>query len=117
AGVLVADIGKAAAQRTAYFLAEFGRHLQARRLFNQLLMTALDGTLALKERGHMAVLVGQYLELDVAGLLDEFFHIQLAVAEGIGCLAVGRVEEIGQFLRGARNSHAASAASGLGLQN
>jgi len=62
-------------------------------------VAALDGALALKERGHVAVLVGQHLELDMAGLLDVLFHVQFAVAKGVGRLAVGGVEEIGQFLR------------------
>ncbi len=49
AGVLVADVGEAAAERLAEFVAELGRDLERGRLFNQLLMAALDGALALKE--------------------------------------------------------------------
>ena len=80
-------------------------------------MAALDGTLPLKERSHVAMLIGQHLEFDVAGLLDKLLHVQLAIAEGIGRLAGCRMKEIGQLLRGAHNSHAASAAAGFGLQN
>jgi hypothetical protein len=98
AGVLVADVGEAAAESLADLLAHLRRDLQAGRFFNQLLVAALDGALALKERGHVAVLVGQDLELDVARLLDELFHVELAVAEGVGCLGVGGMKEIGQFL-------------------
>ena len=32
----------------------------------------------------MTVLVGKDLELDVARLLDELFHVELAVAKSIG---------------------------------
>ena len=80
-------------------------------------MAALNGALALKKRSHVAVFVGQNLELDVARVLDELLHVQLAVAEGVGRLAEGRVEEIGQILRGAHDSHSAPAAAGLGLEN
>ena len=66
AGVLVADLGEAAAEGLADLLAHLGRDLERRRFFDQLLMAALDGALALKERGHVAVLVGEHLELDVA---------------------------------------------------
>ncbi len=31
----------------------------------------------------VAVLIGQDLELDVARLLDELFHVEIAVAEGV----------------------------------
>ena len=82
--VLVANLGEAAAKRPADLFAHLGRDLQRRRFFNQLLMAALDGALALKERSHVAVFVGQHLELDVARLLDELLHVELAVAECIG---------------------------------
>ena len=57
-------------------------------------MAALDGAFALKERDNVAVLVGEDLELDVARLLDEFLHIELAVAEGVGSLSEGGMEKI-----------------------
>ena len=36
------------------------------------------------------------------GLLDELFHVELAVAEGVGGLGVGGVEELGRALRASR---------------
>ena len=45
-------------------------------------MTALDGALALAQADHIAVLVGQHLELDVPRTLDELLHVEIAVAEG-----------------------------------
>ena len=85
------------AERLADLLAHLRRDLERGRLFDELLVAALDGALALKERGHVAVLVGQHLELDVARLLDELLHVELAVAEGVGRLGVGGVEEVGEF--------------------
>ncbi len=66
AGVLIADFGETAAERPADFFAHLRRDLQRRSLFDQLLMTALDGALALKERCNVAMLIGQHLKLDVA---------------------------------------------------
>jgi hypothetical protein len=62
------------------------------------LVAALDGALAFEQGDNVAVLVGENLELDVAGLLDELLHVELAVAEGVGGLGIGGMEEVGQFL-------------------
>ena len=117
AGVLIADFGEATAQGLADLLAHFGRDLQRRRFFDEFLMAALDGALALKERGDVAVLVGEHLELDVARLLDELLHVELAVAEGVGGFSGGGMEEVGQFFGSAHDAHAATAAAGLGFEN
>ena len=117
AGVLIADLGEAAAEGLADFFAHLGRDLERRRFFDQFLMAALDGALALEQRGHVAVLVGKDLELDVARLLDELLHVELAVAEGVGGLGGCGMEEVGQFFGGADDAHAASAAAGLGLED
>ena len=58
-------------------------------------MAALDGALALKERDHVAVFVGENLELDVARLLDELLHVELAVAEGVGRLGDAAWKRLG----------------------
>ena len=52
-------------ERLGNVFADLGRHLQRGRLFNQLLMAALDGALTLAQGDDVAVLVGQDLELDV----------------------------------------------------
>ena len=44
-------------------------------------MAPLDGALALAQAHHIAVLVSQHLELDVARALDELLHVEIAVAE------------------------------------
>ena len=45
-------------------------------------MATLDTTLAFAQRRHVAVLIGQDLELNMARTLDELFHIQVAVPKG-----------------------------------
>src|ERR1039458_1821612 len=79
-------------------------------------MTALNRALAFKERPHAAVLVGQNLKFNMARILDKFFQVQIAIAKSAGRLAESRLEEIGQLLRVANDSHAAPATAGLGLQ-
>jgi hypothetical protein len=52
-------------------------------------VAALDGALALAERDAMAVLVGEDLDLDVAGAFYEFFEVDVAGAKGAVGLAAG----------------------------
>ena len=117
ARVLIADLRQAAAQRLPDLLAHLRRHLQRRRFFNQLLMPPLNRALALKQRSHVAMLIGQHLELDVPRLLDELLHVQFAVSERVRRLGKRRMEQVRQLLGVAHDAHAASAAAGLGLQN
>ena len=60
-----------------------------RALFDHLLVPPLDGALALEEVDDVAVLVGQDLDLDVAGLLDHLLHVHPVVAEGAPGFAAG----------------------------
>ena len=87
------------------------------RFLEQFLVAALDGALALAEADHVAVLVGQHLELDVARLLDELFHVEIAVAERRRRLRLRRVKQVGQFFVAADDAHAAPAAAGRGLHD
>ncbi len=53
-----------------------------RRLFDHLLVAALDRAFALAEIDHVAVLVAEHLDLDVARIDDEFLDEHPIVAEG-----------------------------------
>ena len=86
-----------------------------RRLLDDLLVAALDRALALAERPHRAVLVGEHLDLDVAACRQVRLAEHGGVAErrrrlgpGGGDLAVEHVER-------AHDAHAPSAAAGRGL--
>ncbi len=57
-----------------------------RRFFDDLLMAALHGAVALAQVNHVAVIVGQHLEFDVPRPLQEFLHVDLVVAERGPCL-------------------------------
>ena len=84
-------------------------------LLDEFLIFSLDGTVPLPQMHHISVGVGQDLELDVPGRLDQLFHIQRAVAEaGLG-LAPGGGKERVHLLRGIHPPHPAAAPSGRGL--
>ena len=67
--------------RVAHARAYCRRQRERRTLFDDLLMPALDGALALEEMHDVAMRVGDHLDFDVTRLLDEAFDIQRAVAE------------------------------------
>jgi hypothetical protein len=62
------------------------------RLFDHLLVAALDGALALVQIDHIAVAVAQHLDLDVARLLHEFFDEDAVIAKAVAgfVLAAGK---------------------------
>src|SRR5262249_43303413 len=56
------------------------------RFFNNFLMAALHGAIALAQMDYVAVPIGQNLELNVSRPLQEFLHVHLVVAECCTCL-------------------------------
>ena len=105
-----------------------GRHDQAahpaadrvrerRRLLEQLLMPPLDGALALTEMHDVAVLVGQDLELDVAGMLEVFLDVDVAVPEGGLRLAPRHPQRAAQIRRRSDDAHAAATPAGHRLDD
>src|SRR5690606_8436478 len=52
----------------------------SRRFFHHLLMTPLQGALALEQVHHLALLVAEHLHLVVPGPLDETFHDQASIS-------------------------------------
>src|SRR5205814_1912489 len=69
-------------------------HHRARRLLDDLLVTALERALALAEDPDASVLVRQYLELDVPRLLDEPLHVDVRVLEAARRLAARDLEAL-----------------------
>src|SRR3954468_18218803 len=80
-------------------------------------MAALDAVLALTQAHDIAVSVAENLKFDVARMLDELFHVEIAVAEGRGRLRRCGFEQGGQFRLASHNAHAATAAPGGGLDD
>src|SRR4029077_15134801 len=117
AGVDVTDSGEGLAQDLPNLGGEFQRHLPGRKFLQQLLMTPLDGTFALAQAHHVAILVGEDLKLDMPWTLDELLHVEIAIAEGSSGLRLRRCEQAGELLFTAHNAHAAAAAPGRRLDD
>ena len=81
------------------------------RLLDQLLVAALQRTVAGPQHLDRAVPVGQHLRLDMAGAVQELFDIAFAAAECRDRLARGGVEQLLDLVQIAGHAHAASAAA------
>ena len=82
-----------------------------RRLLDDLLVAALDGALALREAGHVAVRVGHELDLDVARRRHELLHEQPVVSKRLLGLVRREGEALGDLARVAGHAHALAAAA------
>ena len=77
----VADRARGALGGRLHRLSRVRRRARRGRLLDQLLVPALDRALALAERQHAAVGVGEHLDLDVARRDDRLLDVERAVAE------------------------------------
>jgi hypothetical protein len=78
------------------------------RLLDQLLVPSLKGAVAGTDDDHIAVLVGEYLSLDVPGLVEVTLHKALAAAERGHRLAGCRLKQIRNLSQGAGDLQAAA---------
>ncbi len=78
--------------------ARLGIHHGRRRLFDDLLVPALQRALALAQMDDGAVRVGEHLHLDVARALDQALEQQGVVAERRGRDAPGGGERLGELV-------------------
>src|SRR5262249_8031918 len=86
-----------------------------RGLLDELLMPPLQGTIALEEVDHVAVLVAEELDLDVPRLFEILLQEDAAILEcGLGLLPGGLVA-IDEAMVVSGDAHAAAAAAGRGL--
>ena len=99
----------------AHLLPQFGGQRFGGGLLQQLLVAPLDGTVAVPQLHHAAVLVGHDLELDVLGVEDQFFQIHLAAAKAGHRLAAGLLEQGDELIRLKDPAHTAAAAAGGSL--
>ena len=65
-----------------HFLTQFWRHEWRWCLFKQLLVTTLNGTIALTQMTNFSVLISSDLDFDVTWVFDVFLHVQTIVSEG-----------------------------------
>ena len=73
-------------------VAGFGGELRRGAFLDQLLMPPLHRAIAFPEMDDVAVRVGQHLHLDVPGMLDVFFEVDVGVAEGGLGLGLGLLQ-------------------------
>src|SRR5690606_8357690 len=86
-------------------------------LFEDFLVAALDRALALVEMDNVAVLVAEYLYLDVPRLIDELLDEDAVVTEGRDGLCAGAFEAFPGFGRVPGDAQALAAAPGRGLDH
>src|SRR5574343_1494530 len=116
-GAAVADAAAGFGAGLADALALFGGNARCRRFFDDLLVTALHRAITLAQVHGVAVLVGQHLDLDVARLFQEFFHVHGGVAKGSTGFGTGHVDRVDQRRFGVHHAHAATAAAAGSLDD
>ena len=117
ADVRVADRLDRLDRRGLHLLARRLGQRGARRLFDHLLVAALDRALALAEVRVVAVLVADDLDLDVARLLAVPLHEHLGIAERGLRLGAAHRPRLEQLLLLVDDLHAATTAAGARLED
>src|SRR6185437_7552428 len=93
-------------------LADLGRHdpFGRGRLLDHLLVAALDRAVALAQMDHVAVAVGQDLDLDVAGVVQVALEVDGRVREELLAFAARALERALQLIFAERDPEALAAA-------
>jgi hypothetical protein len=94
-----------------------GLKRRARRLLDDLLVAALDGAVTLEEVDHVAVLVAEHLDLDVARPDDGLLDVDRVVAERAQGLAARALERGPELFCAVHEAHALAAAAGGRLEH
>ena len=82
AGVLITDGAPQGNGRVADFPPESFIDAGSRGFLDDLLVTPLQGTIALAEMNHVAEAVAEELHFDMPGILDVLFHVNGVVSKG-----------------------------------
>src|SRR3954471_2949947 len=98
-------------RRRAHLLAQLGREHGRWRFLDELLVSALYRAVALAQMYAVAVLVREHLNLYVARVLNVLLYVNVAVLERGGRLGRGGLHRGAEFLFGADDAHAATAAA------
>ena len=95
----------------ANFCDQFFRNARRGAFFDNFLVAALHGAVALEKVHRVFVLIGEDLYLDVARVLKEFLHVHRAVTERRERFAFGQRHRIDKGGFGLHHAHAASTAT------
>ena len=99
AGVGVLHGARRVGDDAAHLAADLVGDRDRRRLFEQLLMPALDRALALAQVHDVAVVIAEHLELDVARRVEVLLDVDVADAERRFGLALRGLERVRQIRR------------------
>ena len=88
-----------------------------RRLFNHLLVTALNGALPLTQINHIAVAIGHNLNLNMPRLLNIFFNKNAGIAKAGAGLIGGTLKAIAAVSLVPGHAHAFTATTGRGFEH
>src|ERR1700751_6476804 len=80
-------------------------------LLDDLLISALEGTITIAQPEIISVLIAQHLDLDMARLLEEFLDVNGGILEGLARFGSRQGEGALQFILAAADAHAAPAAA------
>ena len=115
--VSVADALCQRNSRRGHLLAQLGRDESRRTFLDQLLVAALHRAFTLEQVHHIAVVIAQNLHLDMARIVNIFFHVQAAVTEVGDSLCSGAVVRVLEVLDALRHADALAAAAGGRLEH
>ena len=116
-GAFVADVFSRFYRRVAHCLAKLGSHKGRRSFFEQFLVAALNGAVALAQVGGLPRLVANYLNLNVARLFDELLHVHPVVSECRCSLLAGGFPCFFEVCLRPNGAHSLAPASGSGLHH
>ena len=94
-----------------HFRTHLRRHEHRRRFLDHLLVPALDGAFALAQRHYVAVFIGQYLDLDMARIIEIFLDEHARIVEARTSLGRRHFHAVRQLVVRTRNAHALPAAA------
>ena len=113
----IADLAAGLGTTLADLVAQLGVEMRGRCFFDDLLVAALHGAIALAQIHGIAVLVGQHLDLDMARVLQKLLHVHHGIVEGSLRFGLGHGHRVEQRRFGMHHAHAASAAAAGGLDD
>ena len=117
AGAAVAHGTHGIGDALSHVCALLRRNAGGRGFFDDFLVATLHGAVAFAQHQHVAVVVAQHLEFDMARLLEELLHVHLAIAEGRQGLRAGDIDGAVQRGVGVDHAHAATAAAAGSLDD
>ena len=113
----VADLLAGRNAALADLLDQLARNAGRWRLFNDLLVAALHGAVALAQVHRVAMLVGQDLDFDVAGVLEKLLHVHRRIAKRGTRFGLGHLHRVDQGSLGVHHAHATATTATGGLDD